>query len=239
MSKHHAISRSRWNQTQQSALDFWKNRNLADERKASEAKYLELLKPFTERLDSDANILEIGCGALCLTQALPQKNKTFLDPLIDDFRRMFPGELSDGEYISGTAENILYQDRSFDLIICLNTISFSLNPELIMNEIKRLLRDDGLLLLSIRTHSGLEARLHYLAERWFPWLCRGSCPYFYSLQGIRNTLERHFSIQDDIIVDEQHSWLPVLKRQEHLFACSRKDAVQATTEHASPISPVS
>ncbi len=222
MSKHYAVSRARWQYAQRAALNFWKNKKPADERKKAEAKYLPAMRPYTDKLSADANILEIGCGALCLTHSLSQKNKTYLDPLIDDLRRMFPGELSDGEYIAGTAEHISKDDHCFDLIVCMNTISYSLNPELAMNEIKRLLKKDGLLMLSLSVHSGLEARLHYQAERWLPWLCRRTCPYYYSITGIRNTLERHFSIKEDILIDGQQGWMPGFCRQEHLFVCGLK-----------------
>jgi len=235
MSKHYAVSRARWQQAQRAALNFWQNNKPADERKKAEDKYLPVMRPYTDKLAADASILEIGCGALCLIHSLPQKNKTYLDPLIDDLRRMFPGELSDGEYLSGTAENIRKDDHCFDLIVCLNTIAYSLNPELVMNEIKRLLKQDGLLMLSLRVHSGLEARLHYLAERWLPWLCRGTCPYYYSYTGIRNTLERHFSIEEDILLDEQWGWLPGFSRQEHLFVCSLKSPnTQAPNNPSTP-----
>ncbi len=221
MSKHRAVSRARWQLAQRSALDAWKGKNLAEERRAAEKKYLPLLRRYANTLPEDAHILEIGCGAVCLTQKLPQKYKTYLDPLIDDFRRMFPGELADGEYLSESGEEIRKQSRSFDLIVCLNSLSYTLNPELVMNEIKRLLKPDGRLILSIRTHSGLEARLHYLAERWLPWLCRSTCPYFYSLTGIRNSLKRHFRIIEDIPLGKP-AGLPGFRREEHLFICSLK-----------------
>jgi len=223
MRKHYAVSRTRWQMAQKMVLESWRGRNLAEEYKAGETRYLPLIQHITSELADDASILEIGCGALCLTHSLPQKNKTFLDPLIDDFRRMFPGELTEGEYLSCNAEEIQKNDHSFDLIVCLNTIPHSLNPELIMNEMRRLLKKKGTLVLAIETHSGLEARLHYLAERWLPSICRHTCPYFYSLQGIRNTLTRHFSIDEEILIDKRRGWLPGFTRQEHLFICSQEE----------------
>jgi len=222
MSKHRAISRGRWQQAQKQTLEWWYGKNLSEERNAAEAKYLPIILPLTEGLSEDARVLEIGCGAICLTHALSQKNKTYLDPLIDNLRRIFPGELSEGEFLSSAAEAISKEDQSFDLIVCLNTIPHALNPELIINEIRRLLNNHGILILSMDTHSGLEARLHYLAERILPILCRGTCPYFYSLAGIRNTLNRHFEIKEDILVEEKRTWLPGFARQEHLFVCSLK-----------------
>jgi len=226
MRKHFGVSRTRWQIAQKLVLESWRDRNLAEEHKAGEARYLPLIKQVTDSLAEDASILEIGCGALCLTHALPQKNKTFLDPLIDDFRRMLPGELTDGEFLACTAEDVRKDNCSFDLIVCLNTIPHSLNPELIMNEIKRLLKKNGTLVLTINTHSGLEARLHYFAERWLPSLCRRTCPYFYTAHGIKKTLIRHFAIREDILIGEKLGWLPGFKRREHLFICSLADKTQ-------------
>ena len=219
MRKHSPISHTCWQAMQKQTLERWKKRDLNIERQKSRDKnYLPLLLSFSEELPDEATIMEIGCGPICLSQAIPQGKKTYLDPLLDDFRRLFPGELPDGEYITSSAEKIARPSHSYDLIVCLNTLSHTLNPELVLNEIERLLKPDGKLLLGIRTYSTLRAKYHYWKARWLPTMFLGGCPYYYSLHGIRRTLSRHFTIADDIVTSRV--WIPFLKSEEHLFVCT-------------------
>jgi len=158
MRKHNPISRTLWQTSQKQTLERWKDKTLQAEREKDKQAYLPLLLKYAEDLPQDGAVLEIGCGPVCLSQSLPLENKTFLDPLLDDFRRMYPGELrGEGEYLATTAEQVPKADNSYDLIICLNTISYSLHPELIMNEMERLLRPGGRLIVAMRIHSQFES----------------------------------------------------------------------------------
>jgi len=219
MRKHSPISHACWQTIQKQTLERWRKRNLKVERqKSREKNYLLLLLKFSQGISKNGTILEIGCGPICLSQAIPNGKKTYLDPLLDDFRRLFPGELPDGEYIATSAEKIARPNHSYDLIVCLNTLSHTLNPELVLNEIERLLKPHGKLLLGIRTYSVWRAKLHYWKARWLPTIFLGSCPYYYSQGGIKRTLARHFTIADDIVTSRV--WIPFLRSEEHLFVCT-------------------
>jgi len=231
MSKHKPVSRLRWQASLKLILQRWDKKNLNAERERIENTTLSILKKYAKQYPDNGSVLEIGGGPCCIARLLPIESKTYLDPLIDDFRRMFPGELpEDAEYLSTTAERISKPDESYDLILCLNMISHSLNPELIMHEIERLLKPDGTLVLSIRTHSPIEARLHYWALQICPFLCKKTRPYYYSLTGIQRTLKRHFDITNE---HNQHITpisSPYLKREWHLFVCTHKTSkVQKTS----------
>jgi len=227
--RHKPISRTRWQASQGKTLARWKKMSPNVDRELQEQTLLPILHRCAEQYDEDALLLEIGCGPICLIQHLPQKNKVYLDPLIDDFRRQFPGMLPEGEFIATTAERIKKPAESFDMIVCLNTISFSLNPELIMHEMERLLKPEGTLVVDMRTHSNLEARLHYLAEQFFPYFCTKTRPYYYSLKGIRSTLSRHFKIREEINQSRAKFWLPFFKREQRLFICGRSGTSDPTT----------
>lgn len=220
MRRHSPISRARWHSSQKQILEHWKEKNLHDEQKKQKAAYLHLLQKYAGDIPQDGAVLEIGCGPLCLSQSLQVENKTFLDPLLDDFRRMYPGELPEGEHLTSIAEQIPKANSSYDLITCLNTLSYSLNPELIMNEMERLLRPGGRLILALRIHSPLESRLHYWVTRYLSVFHWGTQPNYYSLVGIRKTLARHFTITEEIISNSQFSWLPFFRRKEGLFVCT-------------------
>ncbi|GAV20293.1 bifunctional 3-demethylubiquinone-9 3-methyltransferase/ 2-octaprenyl-6-hydroxy phenol methylase [Mariprofundus micogutta] len=228
MSRHKPVSRFLWQASQKSTLFQWSKKNLKLERAEMEMSMLPLLTQHTKQYSADSSILEIGCGPVCISHSLPHKHKTYLDPLIDDFRRMFPGELpEDGEQLACNAERINKESNSYDIVICLNTLSFSMNPELIVNEVERLLKPGGIFIVEMRTHSALEARLHYWLLRFLPRITRSPRPYYYSLKGIRKTLERHFYINSEQKLKKQILWLPFFKREQRLFVCTpqRKKAV--------------
>ncbi len=222
MRKHRSIPRIHWQDSQKKTLEHWQEKSLHDERQKDKQAYLPLMLECAESLPQDGAILEIGCGPVCLSQLLPQKNKTFLDPLLDDFRRMFPGELPDGKYLTSIAEHVPKPSNSYDLIICLNTLSYSLNPELVMNEMERLLKPGGKLVIAIHIHSPLESRLHYWVTHYLPALYYGAQPNFYSLAGIRKTLVRHFSITKEVTSSSPFAFLPFLGHRKHLFACTHR-----------------
>ena len=236
MNKHKAVSRLRWQASLKLILKKWRTKNLNRERKRIEYAMLPIIQSYAEQYSEHSSVLEIGCGPVCLSRLLAIQKKTYLDPLIDDFRRMFPGKLPEkSEYLSSMAERIPKPSESYDLILCLNTISHSLNPELIMHEIERLLKPNGTLILSIRTHSPIEARLHYWALQTCPALCRQTRPYYYSLIGIQRTLKRHFKITAAHQLKTRSIWVPFLQRERHLFVCSRQD-YEAQARQSAPSS---
>jgi len=222
MRRHHKpISLLRWQMSQRHLLSLWNRRNNLDqEQHKRETLLLPILQRYARQYPEEGSLLEIGCGPICLSQQLPQQQKTYIDPLIDDFRRMFPGQLPEGELLATTAERIEKPSASIDLIICLNSLAYTLNPELIINEIERLLKSDGRLILAIRIHSSMEARLHYLAERFLPVFTRKTRPYYYALRGIRSTLNRHFKIEQEIPLSRGIFGITLFKREQWVFVCS-------------------
>lgn len=221
MSRHKPVSRARWQAAQKHALEKWKGKNLQLAREETERELLPLLLRYAREYPKSASILEVGCGPICISQFLPQRHKTYLDPLLNDFRRMFPGKLPEGEYLANGAESIERPSSSYDLILCTHALSCSMNPELIMHEMERLLKKDGLLILTMTTHSALEARMHYYAECCAPSLCHKTRPYYYSLTGIRRTLARHFTIVQEMT--RKSTFLPPFRRVERIFVCSPLD----------------
>jgi len=229
MSMHKAVDNIRWQSSQKLTLQAWSHKQLGAEREKLERTVLPLLQRYAKAYPEDAAVLEIGCGPICITRLLPQHHKTYLDPLADDYRRMFPGELpEDGEYLPTVAERIPKPDDSYEIIVCLNMIAHAQNPELVLNEAERLLKPNGTFILAIRTHSQLEARMHYWAVRLFPFLCSKTRPYYYARSGIVRTLERHFAIKEDIVRKARSIPLPFCKREQHIFVCTALDKTDSS-----------
>ncbi len=217
MAHHEAISKARWLKAQKHETQHWHGREaLRQGLKRVQACYLPVVQRYAEKLSDDAAILEIGCGPNSAAQFVPQGSKTYVDPLLDDFRRAYPGELPEGEYLCHGAESIPKPDTSFDLVLAFDALDHAMNPELVLNEIERLLKPSGHFIMSIFTCRPWLARLHYYLSRCLPVLYSDRHPYIYSRQGIENTLCRHFDIVETCKIDPVYT---PMNRQGWIFVC--------------------
>ncbi len=231
MAHHKVVSRHRWQLSQRHELKKWTGqRALGEALSHIHESYVPYMLKYTQHLGDDAKILEIGSGPACISKLIEKGHKTFLDPLLDDFRRAYPGELPEGRYLTSMAENVPCADQSFDCIVCINALGYVMNPELVLNEMERLLKPDGIMIIGMTVFSGIEARLHYFISRCLPSLGPEGRPYCYSYVGIRRSLERHFDIHVDVGIKLKGGLLSSLDRRERLFVCSHKGARPALAE---------
>ncbi|MDX8412169.1 MAG: class I SAM-dependent methyltransferase [Mariprofundaceae bacterium] len=186
--------------------------------------FAPILTRTAEGLGEDASILDIGCGPACPAQFIEHGRKTYIDPLLDEFRRAYPAGLPKSKFIACQAEDIGLPDASFDLILSCNALDCMLNPELVLNEVERLLKPGGTFILGIHVYRAIVARFRYYIERFLPNMRVEVRPYSYSLTGIRKTLERHFSISDVSSQPVDGGLLSFLHRQDCVFICHHKDA---------------
>lgn len=225
MAHHKPVSKQRWSMAQKAEIRHLKDRlkmgdGLEQIAQTTQRKYEFIMAELAEGLDEESRILDIGCGPACVARLIETGEKTFLDPLMDDFRRMFPGTFLKGNYLTRMAEEIPLENDSFDLILCFNTLSFTLNPELVLHEIKRLLKKDGTFAIAISLWPELPARLHYLATHLLPASEKQTRLYRYTYRGIRNTLSRHFDIETEKVLPANGE--AALFAHERLFICKQK-----------------
>ncbi|MDT8375314.1 MAG: class I SAM-dependent methyltransferase [Mariprofundaceae bacterium] len=219
MVHHKPSSKQRWSASQKAAVARLQEQDLESLHTDAGKRYQAIIGALPKPLPADASILDIGCGPVCTAKLFNSSHTTYLDPLLNNFKRIFPGELPEGEFITTTAEDIPKPDQSYDLILCLNMLSHSLNPELVMHEIRRLLKPEGTLAISITLWPGLLARLHYLKMRLFPMGEYQNRLYCYTQRGIENTLLRHFDILSRQLLETS---APSFS-QEWLFLCQHKN----------------
>jgi len=95
----------------------------------------------------EKEVLDIGSGPMGgLLQFLPCKKKISLDPLNDEYLKLFPEFYNPNiEYITGKGENIPLEDKSVSLVTCTNAIDHTENPQQVIKEIKRVLKPSGYL----------------------------------------------------------------------------------------------
>ncbi len=219
MAHHKPLGKPRWGASQKAEVMQMQKQTLDVLHVGAGKRYDAILQRLPSPIPLNASILDVGCGAVCTAKLFNSSNTTYLDPLLDDFKRTFPGALPDGEFINGMIEEIKKPDNSYDLILCLNTLSFVLNPELALHEIRRLLRADGTFVISLAVWPKMQARLHYIKTRIFSVGETQNRLYCYSYQGIKNTLERHFEIINEVELDTR---APAFAH-EHMFICRHKE----------------
>lgn len=103
-----------------------------------------------KRFNHAKKIVDIGCGLgeqlYLVNQLVPSASviNCDIDPeIIKLGKKKYP----DIEFKLQSADDIDFDDKSVDIIICSNLIEHVNNPEKVLSEIQRVLKDDGLLLI--------------------------------------------------------------------------------------------
>lgn len=220
---YHAVSKQRWTVFQKREMQFWKQPRTFRLRKIFAKRfYVPALKPWIAGLGVDAQMLEIGSGPICVIQHFPQKKYTYVDPLLDFYRRQFPAVMPENAtYITAMAEKVGLPADTFAIVVCLNTLSDVHNPELVLNKVGQVLKTGGLFIVSIDVWPSWLARAHFFLSRLAPTLPRINRLYSYTLRGFSNTLSRHFDIVESQRLQTSMHWLSLKK--EYIFICKLKE----------------
>ena len=94
-------------------------------------------------------VLEVGCGAGHILERIDRGRLYGIDISDVQVERARARLGARAELRKSAGEAIPYDDRSFDKILCSEVIEHVLHPVLLLKEMKRVLKDDGLLSLSI------------------------------------------------------------------------------------------
>ena len=219
---YHAVTKQRWTVFQKRVLHFWEQKDALRVRSAFTRRYyLPLFKSLFQDSPEDISILEIGSGPVCTAQYLQKGSQTYIDPLLDDFKRLFPGKMpEDATYITEMAEKVNLPKQSFDVILCLNTLSDVHNPELVLTKVEQLLKKDGLFIVSIDVWPYWLARLHLFLSRLAPGIPQINRLYSYTQNGFYNTLTRHF----DLVTEQRVGTTleSIALSHERLYVCRHK-----------------
>lgn len=98
-------------------------------------------------------VVTIGCGCTGDLAAFPASVKVAIDPLLYAYQHLgmlVPDEVGGRTlYLSLAAEDLPLLDRSADLVICRNALDHMPEPRVALNEMWRILSDDGALFVSV------------------------------------------------------------------------------------------
>jgi ubiquinone/menaquinone biosynthesis C-methylase UbiE len=99
-------------------------------------------------LFKENKILDVGCGYTSVLNLLPKSERYGIDIVINGLKRNF--SLSkEIRWINGTAENLPFENNFFDIVFCANGIDHFDNPRKALLEIKRVLKNKGLFILTV------------------------------------------------------------------------------------------
>jgi len=96
----------------------------------------------------DSVVLDVGCGISTFLNHIEAKEKYGVDPLAKKYKMLF--KYSDDVKIEeGTGEDLPFPEESFDVVICSNVLDHTVNPSKTIDEIHRVLKPEGKLVLTL------------------------------------------------------------------------------------------
>ena len=123
---------------------------------------LERVRP----LRSDMRVLEVGSGAHGLIFFFDAAERVGVDPIADEYRRLFPAWQSNAETIACGGEKLPFSDASFDVVLCDNVVDHAEGPRRIVEEMVRVLAPGGLLYFTVNVHHPLYEVAASLHSGW-------------------------------------------------------------------------
>ncbi|MEO8513645.1 MAG: class I SAM-dependent methyltransferase [Ignavibacteria bacterium] len=100
-------------------------------------------------IESTSDVLEVGCGAGHILERITKGKLTGVDISPVQIARASKRLAGKAELILAKAEELPFAERSFDRVLCTEVFEHVLEPELVLMEMKRVLKDDGIISLSI------------------------------------------------------------------------------------------
>jgi len=202
----------RWRIAQKYERFFWeKAANIISSRASGDLEWygwraMEMEKRLFPYINAEkkkfAKVLEIGCGPIGIVSFLKWGEKYAIDPLEDFFVNnpiLIKLRNPEVKYVKGIGENIPFDNEMFSLVIIDNVIDHTSNPENVLKEIYRVLKNKELLYISVNVHTPWGAKLHRLLS--MAAIDKGH-PHTFTENKIRDLLKNNnFKIEDEVAED--------------------------------------
>jgi len=107
---------------------------------------------FLSKKKDNLKLLEVGAGDRVLKEIIPENIKYYSADLSgeQDYK------------VDLNKERIPVKDKTFDILVCLETLEHVLYPDKIIEELKRVTKDEGIFILSMPNEYNFWLRLNYL-----------------------------------------------------------------------------
>ena len=154
-------------------------------------EFVRILTPyvFTRHIVKNKSVLDVGCGSGHGTRLLATNGAERVASLdlyeatarrVSEFTKGFQNSAAfvmDGQKLG-------FKDNSFQLVTCFEVIEHVSKPDMLLSEVRRILKGDGILVLTTPNRA---VRLLPLQRPWNP-----EHLYEYTLKGLRTILKKHF-----------------------------------------------
>ncbi len=154
----------KWNEELASKHDldkFYNHPNFAF--RYIEQKRIDKLIQLAEIQPSD-KILEVGCGAGHILEKIKTGNLYGIDISEIQIERTRKRMGDRVELKKAPGENIPYEDKFFDKVLCSEVIEHVIDPGEVLKEISRVMKDDGILSLSIPNEDVINSTKKFLKK---------------------------------------------------------------------------
>ncbi len=145
------------------------------------------VKSIFKKYNNSGKTLDIGCGNGTLMNVL-QKNGYDVwgvEVNLDAEKYSYPSLR--GRIFYNELAECGFQEKSFDIITCFQVLEHIIYPGSVLEEIRRILKDDGILYLSVPNAAFFES---YLFGRYCYNLEVPRHLYFFTIESLRNLLEK-------------------------------------------------
>ncbi len=156
------MAKLKWKIAQWFELRWWKA-YLRDKNKEQYLNWKKnywnnLLEQITDVVNpkSSLTIADLGCGPAGIFIALPDKNVTAVDPLLDEYENETPffkkSDYPNAEFVTSTLESFI-PDKKFDVVFCLNAINHVSDIERAYDVLTTCANSNGKVVMSIDAHN--------------------------------------------------------------------------------------
>ncbi|MBF0175413.1 MAG: class I SAM-dependent methyltransferase [Magnetococcales bacterium] len=164
--------RSGWLVFQKHEMDFWRSKTHNSDYQPDPLKnFINFFKHWGVENDvfSGKTVLEIGTGPFGFFSAVKKLGDSYLpvhlfmlDPLMDFYQqlRIFDLMPANAIKIQGVGEKTPFPNHFFDIIVTTNTLDHVDVPDKFIFEMSRILKKDGMILLSVHTVHPLLKKAH-------------------------------------------------------------------------------
>lgn len=160
----------RWNRAQEAEKKYWgstKESWLNDDRRLFWEEILNKGFGVNYNFFLNKEVLEIGCGPSgIIFQIDTAKTRVGIEPM--DIRNLIDEEWKKTIVKKGVGEELPFENNSFDVVISFNALDHAINPERVIRETHRVLRDNGDFLLWIYTLKEIYRPIQKILNRLDP-----------------------------------------------------------------------
>ena len=111
------------------------------------------------RYKSGGSFLDVGCGVGCLVSCAAERGFSAQGVEVSKWAATFAREAKHLNVTTGTLEESLYDPGSFDVVIINHVLEHVPDPAGLLCEARRILKDDGLLVVGVPNIGSIMARL--------------------------------------------------------------------------------